>query len=122
MTKYDLHTTVTIAKALADPTRLRLLNALNGCELCVCQLQALVELAPSSISEHLAQLRRAGLVSSRKQGRWVYYKATEQGADVQVDGLLAWLSASLERAPELKADARRLREILRTPPEELCKL
>ena len=60
--------------ALSDPTRLRLLLALRGGELCACQLIGLVGLAPSTVSKHLALLRAAGLVAARKDGRWVHYR------------------------------------------------
>jgi ArsR family transcriptional regulator, arsenate/arsenite/antimonite-responsive transcriptional repressor len=61
-----------VLKALADETRLRALCALRGGELCVCQLIALLELAPSTVSKHLSILRAARLVESRKEGRWIY--------------------------------------------------
>ena len=61
-------------KALAHPVRVRILAMLRGGELCVCQLNAVIGLAPSTISAHLADLKDAGLVAERKAGRWVHYR------------------------------------------------
>lgn len=62
-------------KALADPTRLRCMVLLvNHHELCVCELTHTLDLPQPKVSHHLAALRRAGLVSDRKAGLWVYYR------------------------------------------------
>ena len=69
-----------ITKALADENRVRVLLALQGGELCVCQITELFGLAASTISKHLSILYQAGLVDSRKDGRWIYYSpARERG-------------------------------------------
>ena len=60
-----------VAKALADDNRTRALMCLRAGELCVCRIIALLELAPSTVSKHLDILRRAGLVESHKEGRWI---------------------------------------------------
>ena len=62
-----------VPKALADENRIRMLLALSGGELCVCRLTALFGLSPSTTSKHLSILYSAGLVNSRKEGRWMYY-------------------------------------------------
>jgi DNA-binding transcriptional ArsR family regulator len=59
-------------KALADETRVRTLLSLRQGELCVCQITELFGLAPSTVSKHLSILFQAGLVDSRKDGRWMY--------------------------------------------------
>jgi len=59
--------------ALSDPTRLEILERLRGGERCVCDLQGALDAAQSRLSFHLRTLRDAGLVSDRKDGRWVYY-------------------------------------------------
>lgn len=63
-----------IAKALAHPSRLIILEALEGREICVCDLTELVEADQSTVSKHLAVLKQAGLVEDRKEGVMVYYK------------------------------------------------
>lgn len=60
--------------AFSDPTRMRILNALAPGELCVCDLVSLLELPQSTISRHLAQLRRSNLVEVRRSSRFAYYR------------------------------------------------
>ena len=62
-------------KAFADPVRLRLMNLLSDDrEICVCHLHEALELPQPTVSRHLAYLRKAGVVSGRKEGLWVHYK------------------------------------------------
>jgi ArsR family transcriptional regulator len=68
-----------ITKALADGNRVRTLMGFRDGELCVCQITELFGLAPSTISKHLSILNQAGLVESRKGGRWIYYQLPENG-------------------------------------------
>lgn len=63
---------------LANPTRLRIVEALAGRELCVCDLAAVVESSPSSVSHHLRQLRQMRLVRHRKEGRMAYYRLDDE--------------------------------------------
>ena len=65
--------TVKVFKALADPARLRILMLLRQGELCVCQLMPVLKLHQSHVSWHLSVLKRAGLITDRRDGRWVYY-------------------------------------------------
>jgi DNA-binding transcriptional ArsR family regulator len=118
MTK-PLASTVDVLKALAHPVRLRLVAMLRGGELCVCQMTAVLELAASTVSAHLADLKRAGLVEERKDGRWVFHRlAQDAAAAAHLDPV--W--RSLARDPQLEADARLLRELRRVPVEELCRV
>jgi len=118
MTK-RLATTVEVLKALAHPVRLRIVAMLRGGELCVCQLTAVLELAASTVSAHLADLKRAGLVEERKDGRWVFHRLAE---DAAAAGHLGPVWTSLARDPQLEADARVLRELRRVPVETLCRV
>lgn len=71
------------ARALGDPTRLRLAVALSaGDELCVCDLAWVVRASQGLVSHHLRQLRTAGVVASRKDGRMVMYRLGDQGRTV----------------------------------------
>lgn len=63
-----------VLRALADPTRLALLGRLDRAAVCVCDLQAHVGRDQPTVSRHLAVLRRAGLVTVRKDGRWCHYR------------------------------------------------
>lgn len=111
-----------IAGALSDRSRVRALMALRRGELCVCQITALLQLAPSTVSKHMGLLRDAGLVVSRKEGRWIHYSRVSGDTNPVAAGSLAWLDQSVERDQAVLSDERDLDRILRTPAEELCKL
>ncbi|SRR5258708_6066726 len=110
-----------ITKALADANRVRALLALREGELCVCQITELFGLAPSTISKHLSILHQAGLVESRKEGRWIYYRLPRNGAARAVRNAIRWLEKSLANAPRISEDNHRLKKILKMNPVELCK-
>jgi ArsR family transcriptional regulator, arsenate/arsenite/antimonite-responsive transcriptional repressor len=61
-------------RALADPTRLRLLNLMSEQEMCVCYFTEVLRAPQPKISRHLAYLRKAGIVSARRDGKWMHYK------------------------------------------------
>jgi len=116
----DLDSLVTLSRALADPNRVRALLALRGRELCVCQLVELLELAPSTVSKHLTQLKQAGLVESRKKGRWVYYRPPDQDTPEPVRQALQWVSAWGSKTKTADSDDQRLQGILQTDLEVIC--
>ncbi len=68
---YDL---ALLFAALSDRTRLRLLNLMDGREVCVCYFVEILGQSQPKISRHLAYLRRAGVVAARREGKWVHYK------------------------------------------------
>ncbi len=68
---------VTLFQALSDPTRLRLLSLMSAGEVCVCYFVEILDETQPKISRHLAYLRRAGLVSARRDGKWVHYRLTK---------------------------------------------
>jgi DNA-binding transcriptional ArsR family regulator len=114
-----LPATVHALKALAHPGRLRILAMLRGGELCVCQMTAVLDLAASTVSAHLADLKRAGLVGDRKDGRWVFHRLERsEGAAA----LLEPVWKAIARDPQVQADARLLRELRRVGVEELCRV
>ncbi|HUF17454.1 MAG TPA: metalloregulator ArsR/SmtB family transcription factor [Thermoanaerobaculia bacterium] len=108
---------VQIHKAIAHPTRLRLLAALRGGPLCVCQMTVVVKLAASTVSEHLSELRKAGLITDRKEGRWVEYRLSDAAIR---DGILEPVWPSLDEDLDAKADAVLLKELRRISLDELC--
>ena len=110
-----------ITKALADATRVRVLLALGGGELCVCQITELFGLAVSTVSKHLSILHQAGLVESRKEGRWIYYRLPGKKAPVAVREAIAWVGRSLAENPRIAEDTRQLKQVLKLDPSELCK-
>ena len=109
-----------ITKALADENRVRMLLALRGRELCLCQLMELVSLAASTASKHMSILRQARLVDGRKQGRWMYYRLAGREASPAVRQALRWAMESLADDAQVASDAERLAQILKVTPEELC--
>lgn len=110
-----------MTKAMADGNRLRVLMALAGGELCVCQIVELLQLAPSTVSKHMSILRQARLVESRKDGRWMHYRLPDQDAPKAVREAVAWVRRHLAQSPQTLHDAKRLQEILAMDPEKLCK-
>src|SRR6187399_809262 len=64
----------TLFKALADATRLRILGLLLSGEVCVCNIHESLKISQSKASRHLAYLRRSGLVETRREGLWIYYR------------------------------------------------
>jgi ArsR family transcriptional regulator len=108
---------VQVHKAIGHPVRLRLLAMLRGGPLCVCQMTVVVRLASSTVSEHLAELRKAGLVTERKEGRWVEYRLSDS---LLREGLLDPVWPALEEDRQARADAVIVKELRRVPVEELC--
>jgi DNA-binding transcriptional ArsR family regulator len=113
-----LPTLVDAVKALAHPGRLRLLAMLRGGDLCVCQLTAVLELAASTVSSHLSDLRRAGLVTERKSGKWVHYHLVTTGplADLVREALRL-----VDADERLRQDTRVVDDIRRIPLETFCR-
>ena len=106
---------VQLFKALADETRLRILNLLAHGELCVCEIEQALEIGQSKASRHLAYLRNAGLVTDRREGPWMYYAVADP------DGLahrfvVEWLAQATGEIPQAAADLKTL-EGLRTGGE-----
>jgi len=110
-----------ITKALADENRVRMLLALRGGELCVCQITELFGLAPSTVSKHLSILYQAGLAESRKDGRWMYYRLPGKEAPATVRRAIDWVAHSVNGEPRVAEDAARLKKILQMDPVDLCK-
>jgi DNA-binding transcriptional ArsR family regulator len=116
-----MNTFLTITKALADENRVRALLALGGGELCVCQIVELLGLAPSTVSKHLSILKHARLIEGRKHGRWMYYRLADIEAPAEVRDAIAWVYGSPSNALTIRQDDKRLKEILKIDPVELCK-
>ena len=108
-----------VAKALSDPSRIRALMALQGGELCVCQIIELLGLAPSTVSKHMAVLSQAHLVEMRKEGRWVYYRLGE-GPDPLPAGAIEWARTALADDEQIRKDAEAIRAIKRIDKKKLC--
>lgn len=110
-----------ITRALADENRIRILLALRRGEVCVCQITELLGLAPSTVSKHLSILYQAGLVESRKEGRWMHYRLPDDGVPVAVREAIDWVAKSLDGHPRVAEDRKALKRILKLDPAQLCK-
>ena len=93
-------------KVLGDPTRLRIAVLLLERELCVCDILAVLRLPQSTVSRHMARLRSAGVVTDRREGKWVHYQLAESAL---VDELRRLLQNNLASADPYKHDLATLR-------------
>ncbi|MGA8044615.1 MAG: metalloregulator ArsR/SmtB family transcription factor [Terracidiphilus sp.] len=100
--------------ALADTTRLRLLNLIAGREVCVCYLVEVLRLSQPKISRHLAYLRRAGVVEARREGKWMHYRLSEP-ENAEAAGILAAVLEALRREKPMQADEAKLARACCTP-------
>ena len=116
-----MFTFMAITRALSDQNRVRTLLALNGRELCVCQIIELLELAPSTVSKHMSILANARLVESRQDGRWRYYRLAGDDAPVEAREAITWAFRSLSKTPQIQQDMERINKILKIDPEVLCR-
>lgn len=108
-------------KAVADPTRVRILKMLEGGELCVCQIIAVLALSPSTVSKHLFLLKSAGLVNDRKEKKWVHYSLDRKSDDPYVAGIIRELSSWLDCDPVIVRDRARLTEARKDlGPSAIC--
>lgn len=115
-----LETFETIAKAVADPSRVRILKLLESGELCVCQITTVLDLAPATVSKHLAGLKTAGLLQQRRDGKWVYYRLAERELNPYAPAFLALLGAFLRDDPTIGEDQRVLALVNAVPLPVLC--
>jgi ArsR family transcriptional regulator, arsenate/arsenite/antimonite-responsive transcriptional repressor len=101
-------------RALADRTRLRLINLMAGQELCVCYLVEVIDAPQPKISRHLASLRQAGIVAARREGKWMHYRLTTP-ADRHAAAILKTTIDSLKEDKEMRSDLQRLSQACRGP-------
>jgi ArsR family transcriptional regulator len=94
-------------RALADCTRLRLLNLIAEREICVCYFVDILKISQPKISRHLAYLRRAGIVSARRQGRWMHYRLLAP-RDAVASAILRETLGHLRQLPEMRAELEKL--------------
>jgi ArsR family transcriptional regulator len=93
--------------ALADRTRLRLLNLIAGREVCVCYLVEILRQGQPKISRHLAYLRKAGVVAARRDGKWMHYRV-ERPQNPAAASILEAVFESFKSDREMQSDLIRL--------------
>ncbi|MCL5966795.1 MAG: metalloregulator ArsR/SmtB family transcription factor [Deltaproteobacteria bacterium] len=95
-----------VMKAVADPTRVRILKILEGGELCVCQVIAVIALGQSTISKHLFLLRAAGLIKDRRDRKWIHYSLDGKSENPYAATMLRTLRKWLNDDPVILQDRR----------------
>ena len=113
-----IHDLEDLLKALADDTRLRILALVAGGEICVCHIHGALGIPQPTASRHLAYLRRAGLVSGRKDGLWVHYSLAVP-KDPALAGVLGATLDALGQARSITTDRRRLSGLITIPLETI---
>ena len=113
-----MQATVRFAKALADSTRLRVVAALRQRELCVCELCDALEATQSTLSTHLTLLRDAGITRTRKHGKWIYYRLSDEAAPL-IETFLSHF-AEERRDKRMRRDTNRLRQRLKLRENGCC--
>ena len=94
-------------RVLADRTRLRLLNLMNGQEICVCYLVEVLKTSQPKISRHLAYLRSSGIVAALREGRWMHYRIVPP-SDPAAARILEEVQRRLAEDPTMQQDRSRL--------------
>ena len=107
-----------VFKALSDKNRLRIMKMLEARPMCVCEITAVLNLAPSTVSKHLSLLHEAVLIEDRKEGKWVNYSLSSKSLLPFVSEMLKVLRRSLKDDPEVLADMEKAKKINRV---ELCR-
>ena len=110
---------VLLARAMADFTRVRILYALRGRDLCVCELCDALEVSQSTLSTHLQVIREAGLVQTRKEGKWIYY-APAPDFESLTTGIFDFFDSTLCRDARLQRDGNRIKKRLAERTDGEC--
>lgn len=97
----------TVFKALADTTRLRILALLTTGEVCVCHVHETLKIAQPKASRHLAYLRKAGLVETRRDGLWIHYRLARSSNQV-IAAVEEAVRHALAHSPVVQRDLQRL--------------
>lgn len=100
--------------ALADRTRLRLLNLIGDDEICVCYFPEVIGTNQPKISRHLAYLKRAGLVSARRDGKWMHYQITDP-KNKQAAEVLLKIREMLLEDKQMQEDRKKLLNVCCAP-------
>ena len=108
-----------IFKALSDFNRLRILKALQSKVLCVCEIRALLELANSTVSQHLKILKEAGFILESKDGKWVNYLINSTPTDKRVSAILSSLDFWMNDEDVIIKDKNVIKNLCR---DDICKV
>ncbi len=107
-------------KALADKNRLRTFCALQSCEeLCACQIVELLQVAGATVSRHLSLMVNAGLLKTRKQGRWIYFRLNKD--ILSFEPVSTWIAGQVEESDQMKKDTQTLKGIASSSCQDIIK-
>lgn len=109
-----------VLKSVADPTRVRILKLLEGGEMCVCQVIAVLEFNQSTISKHLFLLKISGLVKERRQGKWAHYSLDGSDGSPYAGKMLRMLRGWLNDDPVVERDRKREALARELGPADIC--
>ncbi|MEA3508062.1 MAG: metalloregulator ArsR/SmtB family transcription factor [Synergistota bacterium] len=108
---------LSLFKAFSDPARIRIVMALKGQELCLCNLEEILGLSPSTVSRHVSILKREGFLDSRKNGKWTYFSLLPLMEGSLKSEILRCISDSLEGDPAVRNDIMKAKELKKTEKE-----
>jgi len=100
---------IEIFKALGDENRIRILNLLIRQELCVCEIETVLDMTQSNASRHLNKLKSAGVITSEKKSQWVYYRVNDKFIE-ENNLLYEFIKNKMVEKTQLKKDIERLRK------------
>lgn len=109
-----------VLKAASDPTRVRILKILEGGEMCVCQVIAILSLGQSTVSKHLFLLRAAGLIKDRRDRKWVHYSLDRGSDSPYATRMLRNLQGWLNDDPVIAKDRERSAMARAIGPVAIC--
>jgi len=116
----ELRNYESVFKAAADPTRVRILKILEGGEMCVCQVIAILSLGQSTVSKHLFLLRAAGLIKDRRDRKWVHYSLDRGSDSPYAARMLRNLRSWLNDDPVIARDRKRAAMARAIGPTAIC--
>jgi ArsR family transcriptional regulator len=102
---------IKVFKALGEPTRLRILKILAENEMCVCEIEKVLEMTQPRISQHLKVLKHAQLVHERKEGRWSYFSVNAAKISEVFDAFKGFMKESLKTTPNFGEEYERYRRL-----------
>ena len=108
---------IKVMKALSDPNRVKILKMLQHKSMCVCEMQAALEISQPAVSKHLKILEDADLVDFRKDGLWVNYSLSDGGGSPYAASIMGNLRHWLENDPDIAEIVKKLPDIRR---EDIC--
>lgn len=115
-----MDTLLSTFKALSDRNRLRIVAVLSSYEeLCACQIIELLQVSGATVSRHINQLIHAGLIDSRKNGRWVFYRL--KANKNHFNEIQDWMKTQFNHSSDVQKDLKALEKITACDREDLCR-